>query len=50
MNDIPATGDFLALGLGVILIVLGGFVASLYLRFRNLAKDEALIEQLADED
>lgn len=42
----PENGDFLLLGVAVVLTVLVLYGSSLWLRYRNLLKDRALIEQL----
>jgi hypothetical protein len=45
----PDTTAYLLLGLGVFFLLLTVFVASMAIRYRNLRKDEALIEQLGEE-
>jgi hypothetical protein len=47
-ETIPATGDYLILGLAVIFTILGLFIASMVIRYRNLNQDARLIEQLED--
>lgn len=44
----PDTISYLYLGLGVIAIILGGYIGSVIVRFRNAYQDMRLIEQLAD--
>lgn len=46
MENIPATGDYLVLGLVVVFGILLLFIASMVIRYRNLRQDEHLIEQL----
>ncbi len=48
-NGTPDTGAYLVLGLVAIATVVLGYLASLYLRYRNLQKDQQLIEQLRDD-
>lgn len=45
----PDNSRYLALGLAVVIVILGTLVGSLYWRERNLRKDLALLEQLAQE-
>jgi hypothetical protein len=45
-TTIPATGEYLALGLGAIGTILLIFLASLMVRFRNLRRDEATLEEI----
>ncbi len=49
MPQIPQTTDYLILGLVVVFAILGLFVASLVIRYRNLEKDVQLIEKLSEE-
>lgn len=46
----PDTLAYLYLGLTVVIVLAGGYVSSLLLRYRNLTKDETLIEQLIQEE
>lgn len=46
----PDTGSYLLLGLGVFFGILTLYVASIAFRVRNLRKDEALVEQLSQEE
>jgi hypothetical protein len=48
-NVTPDTAAYLALGLVAIAAVVLGYLASLYIRYRSLQKDQQLIEQLRDE-
>lgn len=49
-NSIPDTVNYLILGLVVVFVILGGFIASLITRFRSLNKDLEIIEQLKNEE
>ncbi|MEO0563076.1 MAG: hypothetical protein AAF125_13290 [Chloroflexota bacterium] len=49
-NSIPETMNFLLLGLGSVLVFVGGYIASLVIRRRNLDKDMQLIQDLAQDD
>lgn len=49
-TDIPQTLNFLYLGLGATAVLFLGYVASLFVRYRNLQKDAELIQQLAEDD
>lgn len=42
----PYNADFLFLGVGVLFVMLGGYVASLVVRFRNTNKEVALLDEL----
>lgn len=42
----PDTTNYLALGLVAVFLLLGGFIASLWVRGRNLRRDEAVLRQL----
>lgn len=47
LQEGPAeTTNYMLLGYGVIFLVLGGYIASLYIRNRNLKRDAALLEEL----
>lgn len=46
----PETADFLILGLGSVALFTLGYVATMFIRYRNLQKDIELIQQLAEED
>lgn len=46
----PDTGAYLILGLASVLVILGGFVASLFVRQRNLTRDLELIRKLSEEE
>lgn len=46
MENIPATGDYLILGLAVVFGILLLLIASMVVRYRNLRQDEQLVEQL----
>ena len=46
----PETADYLLLGLGSVALITLGYIATMYIRYRNLQKDIDLIEQLANED
>jgi hypothetical protein len=48
-NVTPDTAGYLVLGLVAIAAVVFGYLASLYIRYRNLQKDQQLIEQLRDD-
>ncbi len=50
MPDIPQTANFLWLGLGAVGVLVGGFLLSMALRFRDLQKDVQMIEQLREDD
>lgn len=43
----PDTGPYLVLGLVVVGITLVGYVASLWLRWRSLLKDEQILDELS---
>jgi hypothetical protein len=45
----PNTDTYLALGLLVIAVVLGGYVLGLALRFSNARKDVRVLEQLKED-
>ena len=47
-TNIPATGDYLILGLVVVFGILLLFIASMVIRYRNLNQDARLIDQLQD--
>ncbi|MCU0512672.1 MAG: hypothetical protein MUE40_08890 [Anaerolineae bacterium] len=44
----PDTFAYLVLGLVVVFGIIGGYMGSLYVRFRGAEKDRQLIEQLRD--
>lgn len=46
----PDTLNFLYLGLGSVLLFVGGYIATIWARHRNLEKDMDLIRELADEE
>jgi hypothetical protein len=46
----PETGAYLILGLIAAIVILGGFIASMIFRHRNLDRDMDLIRQLRDTD
>lgn len=46
----PDTGAYLLLGLAVVFTILGGYIASLIVRHRNLDRDLDLIRQLAEDE
>jgi hypothetical protein len=45
-NGTPDTVAYLALGLFAIVVIMGVFLTSIVVRYRNLRKDADLIEQL----
>jgi hypothetical protein len=45
----PETADFLFLGLGAVAVFTLGYIATMFLRYRNLQKDMDLIQELANE-
>lgn len=45
----PDTSSYLTLGMAAIAVIVLGYAASIYIRFRNLQQDYRLIEQLHDE-
>lgn len=47
-TTIPATGDYLILGLALVFAILLLFITSMAIRYRNLSQDAKLIEQLED--
>ena len=47
--EMADSGGYLILGLVVIFGLLGLFIASMSVRFRNIQKEKQLIEQLRDE-
>ncbi len=49
-NGIPDNVAYLVLGLAVLFTVLGGWLGSYLWRLRNLRRDMALLEQMAEED
>lgn len=49
-QTIPETLNFLYLGLGVTAALMGGYIASIAIRYRSLQKDAELIEQLAEDE
>jgi hypothetical protein len=46
----PDTGAYLILGLASVAVILGAFVASLFVRQRNLTRDMELIQKLSEEE
>lgn len=48
-SSIPYTTDYLIIGLVVVFAILGLFIASMVIRYRNLNKDIQLVEKLRDE-
>lgn len=46
---VPGTTDYLLLGLAVIALILGIWVARMVVRFRTLRQDEATLEALGEE-
>jgi len=46
----PDTGAYLILGLVVTAVIMGGLIASMIIRHRNLDRDLELIEQLRESD
>lgn len=46
----PATGNFLVLGLVVFFGLLVLFLLTVWVRFRNLRRDEAALEQISREE
>jgi hypothetical protein len=45
----PDTTGYLIMGLVVVFILLGGYITSLWMRYRNLQQDIQLIEQVREE-
>jgi hypothetical protein len=45
----PDTMSYLLLGLTVAALLVGGYVVSMFVRFRNLQKDAETLKQLEDE-
>jgi hypothetical protein len=45
-NGTPDTVAYLALGLSAVVVIMGVFLTSIGVRYRNLRKDADLIEQL----
>lgn len=51
MNEgTPDTLNFLYYGLVAVFGILGAFIVSMWVRYRNLRRDEALLRELEDED
>lgn len=46
----PDTSAYLILGLASVAVILGAFVASLFVRQRNLNRDLELIRRLSEEE
>ncbi|MBK8027416.1 MAG: hypothetical protein IPK19_40010 [Chloroflexi bacterium] len=46
----PETGEYLILGLAAVGVVVGAFLLSLVVRFRNLRRDMKTLEDIASED
>jgi hypothetical protein len=46
----PDTGAYLILGLAAAALIMGAFVASLFVRQRNLSRDLDLIRKLSEEE
>lgn len=44
------TGQYLVMGMVVTLGFIGGYIASLYWRFRNLRQENALIDELEQDE
>jgi len=50
MPDTPPDNvSYLILALGSVFVIMGGFVVSLFARYRNLQQDIEVIEQLREE-
>lgn len=49
MEGTPDTLAYLYLGLAVLVVIGGGFIASLFVRYRNLQNDLRVIEYLRDD-
>ncbi len=49
-NTTPETLNYLYLGLGSIALFVGGYIATIWARHRNLQKDIELIRELAEEE
>jgi hypothetical protein len=45
----PDTASYLYLGLAVVVVIMGGYSLSLFLRFRGVEQDLQVIDQLKDE-
>lgn len=45
----PETTLYLVAALAISFAIVGAFITTIYLRFRNLARDMQMIEQLRDE-
>jgi hypothetical protein len=50
MPPTPENTEFLIFGLVAIFVIMGLFMGSLMLRWRNLQRDIQMIEQLRDDD
>jgi type II secretory pathway pseudopilin PulG len=50
MDNIPYTTDYLILGLIVVFVIFGLFIASMVIRYRSLTHDARMIEQLGDDN
>ncbi|MBK8026782.1 MAG: hypothetical protein IPK19_36700 [Chloroflexi bacterium] len=46
----PDTNAYLALGMAVITVILGGFVGALFLRFRNAKRNLNMLISLREEN
>ena len=44
------TLDFMIMGYGVIFVLMGGYVASLIIRWRQLRQDEQILEDVMEQD
>lgn len=49
-TGIPDNVAYLALGMGVLAVFVGGWVASVVLRLRNLRRELALLEEMDAEE
>jgi hypothetical protein len=49
-TGVPDNVAYLALGLVMLFVIFGGWVASFFWRLRSLRRDMALLEQVTDED
>ncbi len=47
---VPATTDYLVLGMGVVVLILGIWAVRMAVRFRTLNKDKATLEALGDSE
>jgi hypothetical protein len=48
--DVPNTEFYMFLGYGVLFLIMLGYIASLWIRNRNLSQDEKMLEELEKKD